>query len=135
MDLSDFWPPTNLVNSFTSDFRRRMSCGIEWKITQLPRNKTDGKPRIELSELDKGGHGGYTLALAPLFFAAIGFLADRWLGWTPILTIIGAVYGLAGGVYKVVTEYRVRMAEQDRTPSWADGVGATSKQIKIDGAA
>ncbi len=76
-------------------------------------------PLTNLSDLDKGGHGGFTLALAPPFFGGLGFLLDSGLGWTPILTIVGALYGLGGGVYKVVGDYRTKMAAQDRTPEWA----------------
>ena len=82
-------------------------------------------PRMELNELDRGGHGAYTLALAPFAFGLIGFAADRAVGWTPVLTVVGAIYGLGGGVYKVVTDYRRKMAELDRTPCWAEGVVAS----------
>jgi len=32
----------------------------------------------------------------------VGFLADLWLGWTPALTVFGAVLGLVGGIYHLV---------------------------------
>lgn len=76
--------------------------------------------RLNFEELDRGGHGGFTLALAPLFFGFLGFLVDRGLGWTPVLTIIGVVYGLLGGVYKVIGDYRRKMDEEgERRPGVA----------------
>ena len=29
----------------------------------------------------------------------LGFGIDRWLGWFPVLTIVGIVLGLVGGLY------------------------------------
>lgn len=32
----------------------------------------------------------------------VGFLIDYWLGWVPVLTIAGAIFGLVGGIYHLV---------------------------------
>jgi uncharacterized membrane protein (Fun14 family) len=32
----------------------------------------------------------------------LGFLIDYWLGWTPALTVCGAVLGLVGGIYHLI---------------------------------
>ena len=56
------------------------------------------------------GHGGFLLAIAPAFFGAIGWLLDGWLGWTPVLTIVGAAYGLVGALVKLMIDYRTEMA-------------------------
>lgn len=36
---------------------------------------------------------GLTFAGGIILFMGIGFLLDRWLGWTPVLTVAGTVLG------------------------------------------
>lgn len=36
---------------------------------------------------------GYTFAFSILGFAGVGYLLDRWLGWLPLLTILGTLTG------------------------------------------
>jgi F0F1-type ATP synthase assembly protein I len=38
---------------------------------------------------------GYTFAFTVLMFAGAGYLLDRWLGWIPVLTIVGTLAGAA----------------------------------------
>ncbi len=38
---------------------------------------------------------GYTFAFSVILFAGAGYLLDRWLGWTPLLTIGGTLVGAA----------------------------------------
>ena len=65
-----------------------------------------------LSEQMDRGHGGYLLVAAPALFGLLGFWLDGLLGWTPVLTIVGAFYGLIGALYKVLTSYRTEMNTQ-----------------------
>ena len=41
---------------------------------------------------------GFEMA-API---GLGVVLDRWLEWTPWLTIVGAVIGLVGGIFHLV---------------------------------
>jgi len=36
---------------------------------------------------------GFTFAAGIIFFMGMGWLLDRWLGWTPILTVAGTLFG------------------------------------------
>lgn len=36
---------------------------------------------------------GLTFAGGIIFFMGIGYLLDRWLGWTPVLTVVGTLVG------------------------------------------
>jgi len=42
---------------------------------------------------------GFQLAFAILFFLGAGYLADRWLGTRPVLTLLGVAVGLGAGFY------------------------------------
>ncbi|MCB1026272.1 MAG: AtpZ/AtpI family protein [Microthrixaceae bacterium] len=66
----------------------------------------------KLSEQIDRGHGGYLLVIAPALFGLLGFWLDGLLGWAPVLTIVGAAYGLAGALYKVISSYRNEMDTQ-----------------------
>ena len=58
------------------------------------------------------------LVALPILFGLLGFLLDRWLGWTPVLTLVLAGYGLAGGVLRAYYAYNHRMrAEEAQLPS------------------
>lgn len=73
-----------------------------------------GMAPIQWSDVDRG-HGGYLLVMAPLMFGVLGFWIDGMLGWTPILTIVGVVYGLVGALVKLLMTYRAEMAEHAET--------------------
>jgi F0F1-type ATP synthase assembly protein I len=36
---------------------------------------------------------GFTFAGGIIFFMAVGYFLDRWLGWMPILTVAGTLFG------------------------------------------
>ena len=36
---------------------------------------------------------GLTFAGGIIFFMGMGFLLDRWLGWMPVLTVVGTLVG------------------------------------------
>lgn len=38
---------------------------------------------------------GYTFAVSIILFTGAGYLLDRWLGWVPVLTIVGTLVGAA----------------------------------------
>jgi F0F1-type ATP synthase assembly protein I len=52
-------------------------------------------------------HLGHGTAMAQIGFEmaapiGLGVLLDRWLEWSPWLTIVGAVVGLVGGIFHLV---------------------------------
>ena len=51
---------------------------------------------------------GFKFAGGVILFAAGGFLLDRWLGWTPALTIVGTLVGSALSFYNVYTQIRAQ---------------------------
>ena len=80
---------------------------------------------LDLAKLTQQGSGSNAIAdgfskavefvLTPLFAAAIGYFLDRWLGTSPILTVIFAVWALAVTVGMTIRDYNARMrVEEDR---------------------
>ena len=55
---------------------------------------------------------------APLLFAFAGWLLDRWLGWSPVLTIILGLYGLGGGVLRAYYGYVAKMKLEEEGKPW-----------------
>lgn len=54
--------------------------------------------------------GGYEMVFGGVLFALGGLWLDRQLGWTPVLTIVLAIVGFAGGVLNVYYRYRQDIA-------------------------
>jgi F0F1-type ATP synthase assembly protein I len=59
------------------------------------------------------------LVAAPLLFALAGFGLDRWLGWSPVLTIILGLWGLVGGALRAYYRYVERMRVAAEGKPWA----------------
>ncbi len=55
--------------------------------------------------------GGWEMVSAGVVFALAGLWLDRQLGWTPVLTIVLAIVGFAGGVAGVYYRYKRDIAE------------------------
>lgn len=62
------------------------------------------------------GHG-LTFAMAATFFFFVGWRLDRWLGTTPVLSIVGAFVGAGGGSYYIVR----KLAPTPESPNEGDG--------------
>lgn len=71
------------------------------------------------------GHG-LTLAMATAFFFFVGWVIDGRLGTTPILSILGALVGGAGGFYYLVRHLQASTDESasSRGERSADRPGA-----------
>jgi len=65
----------------------------------------------ELGEGYKYVSLGLTFAGGIIFFMGIGFLLDRWLGWTPVLTVVGT---LVGAVLSNLNVYWKLQADEKR---------------------
>jgi F0F1-type ATP synthase assembly protein I len=63
--------------------------------------------------------GSYELVVSTVVLALIGFGLDRWLGTTPILTIVGAVLGLVGSAIKIYYGYSAAMQAHEAAGPWA----------------
>ena len=59
------------------------------------------------------------LVAAPLIFAFIGHLLDRWLGLTPILTIALAAFAVAGTFLRLYYGYGEAMRHEEANAPWA----------------
>lgn len=57
-------------------------------------------------------HGSFELVLAPVILALAGLALDRWLGITPVLTIVFAVAGMLGSWAKQYFTYRAALEAQ-----------------------
>lgn len=66
------------------------------------------------------------LIAATLTWAGIGFLADRWLGTTPWLLVVGAIVGNAAGIYLIwVRSNRMEGGSNYRPPVDTDASGVS----------
>lgn len=93
-----------------------------------PTPKATAESHDELNRLNRRGHAGYTIALAPLVFGLIGYWLDGVTGWGPWLTIGFAAYALIGAIVHTMVEYRREMALEDRTPKWTRGAESSSAE-------
>ncbi|GBD32298.1 MAG: hypothetical protein KatS3mg081_1963 [Gemmatimonadales bacterium] len=63
---------------------------------------------------------GCTFAAAVLLFMAGGWLLDRWLGLTPIFTLLGALVGL--GLASINLYQKLRLGEGKEGKNREDGI-------------
>jgi F0F1-type ATP synthase assembly protein I len=54
----------------------------------------------------------------PLLFAAFGLLLDRLLHWTPVLTAVFGLWGLAGALLRSYYAYNRQMREHEANSVW-----------------
>jgi hypothetical protein len=70
----------------------------------------------------KGFGDGFTqaveMALIPALLALAGLALDRWLGIVPVLTIVFALFGMAGTFVRAYYTYTglIEQQERDRRP-------------------
>lgn len=80
----------------------------------------DRSQRRELTHQLNRSTGSYELVLSPLILALIAyFFVDRWLGTTPVVTVLAAVVGLAGAVIKLYYTYGHEMDRHDAGAPWS----------------
>lgn len=66
-----------------------------------------------LSSSANRSHGSFELVLSPVIFGLLGFWIDGLLGTRPLVTVIAAVFALAGASVKIYLEYTLRMRSLD----------------------
>lgn len=86
--------------------------------------------QAERRELYNGFGNGMSMAVefvvSPVIFAGIGWLLDRWLGLSPVLTVILAVVGAVAVFVRTWYRYDFQMREQEAKAPWASrGPGTT----------
>ncbi len=67
-------------------------------------NETDDGDHAAASSFAAAGQYaglGLQFAMAVGLFTWLGWIADNRLGWTPVLTIVGAFIGAGGGFYSM----------------------------------
>jgi len=67
----------------------------------------------------EGQSRAFELAVTPAILGGFGFLLDRWLGLTPILTIIFFLVATAGVIARMYYGYAAKMAEHEAAGPWA----------------
>jgi F0F1-type ATP synthase assembly protein I len=67
---------------------------------------------------------GYTFAFSILLFAGAGYLLDRWLGLSPLLTIVGTLAGAGASMAWVYVRLKQDEAES-RARRHKDGAPPT----------
>ena len=60
----------------------------------------------------------FELAVTPAIFAAIGYGLDRWLGTTPLLTIVLLLFALVGTTYMAWVRYDAEMRRREDDAVW-----------------
>ena len=90
------------------------------------REKVAGLTRAAVapqSELYNGAGEGlsraFELALTPAIIGGVGFLLDRWLGLTPIFTIIFFLVAMGGLMARMYYGYDAQMKEHEARSPWA----------------
>jgi Flp pilus assembly protein TadB len=79
------------------------------------------RERVKLLDRRKGANQGvgdglsrsFELLVTPALFAGIGLLADRWLGVTPILTVVLGVFGVVGTFLSFWYRYDASMRREE----------------------
>lgn len=79
----------------------------------------DASQRRELTSQLNRSHGSFELVLSPVILGVLGFLADRWMGTVPVLTVVAVIVGFAGAAVKIFYAYEVEMRAHEEGQPWA----------------
>ncbi len=60
----------------------------------------------------------FELVLAPMLFAGIGYLVDRWLGTGPVVAIAFGAFGIVGVFVRSWYGYVAEMRAHEETGPW-----------------
>ena len=80
------------------------------------------------ARLDDGLARGMELVLTPTLLGVLGFLADRYLGILPVLTIAFALFGMIGMGVRSYYRYDVQMKSQETAGPWAQPVRVARRE-------
>lgn len=76
--------------------------------------KEPGESSRELGEGYKYVSLGLTFAGGIILFMGMGYLLDRWLGWLPVLTVVGTLVGAILSFLNVYWKLQADEREYDR---------------------
>jgi F0F1-type ATP synthase assembly protein I len=93
-----------LEKFFTSAYITRLIAGAWSGSVMTERRKPEREELSVLATVAPFMGYGVTLAMATALFFFVGWRVDRWLGSTPIFSIVGALTGAAGGFYYIVRQ-------------------------------
>lgn len=79
----------------------------------------DTEQRGELTTDLRRSTGSYELALAPVIFGLLGFLVDRAVGLTPVITIAAALFAFCGVATRLWYSYDREMRSHEEAGPWA----------------
>ncbi|GAC1600057.1 MAG: hypothetical protein NVS3B21_26990 [Acidimicrobiales bacterium] len=83
-------------------------------LTSLTKQKT-----TSVARLDDSLSRGMELVFTPALLGVAGFVADRFLGIVPVLTIAFAVFGVAGMGVRSFYRYDAQMRVHEAAGPWA----------------
>lgn len=81
--------------------------------------RVDVSQRREMTQEMYRSSGGFELALAPALMGLLGYLIDRSIGATPVVTVALAVLGLVGVCVKLYFGYKAEMEIHEANAPWA----------------
>ena len=82
-----------------------------------------GEHRDLYNGAGEGQSRAFELAVTPALLGGLGFLLDRWLGLTPILTIVLFLVATAGVIARMYYGYDAKMKEHEAAAPWAPKQG------------
>lgn len=97
-------PLRELEKFFTSAYITRLIAGAWSGSAMTERRKSEREELSAMATVAPFMGYGITLAMATGLFFFVGWRVDRWLGSTPIFSIIGALVGAGGGFYYIVRQ-------------------------------
>lgn len=55
----------------------------------------------------------------PMIFGLLGWLLDRWLGTSPVFTLVLFLFGIVGMAVKTYYAYAEKMKQEEANTPWA----------------
>jgi hypothetical protein len=71
-----------------------------------------------IEELGNANNGAFELVLTPMILAAIGVWLSHVVGGGLLLPFALGFIGLGGVVYRLITDYKVRMKQAEEGKPW-----------------
>jgi hypothetical protein len=91
---------------------------------ELQERRDEGAPRGAISTEVQNGFGdglakAFELVLTPAIFGLGGFALDRWLGLTPLFTVLLTIWALGAVSYMTWFRYDAEMRQLEEGAVWA----------------
>ena len=66
----------------------------------------------------------------PMIFGLLGWLLDRWLGTSPVFTLVLFLFGIVGMAVKTYYAYVEKMKREEAGTPWGSAAQASGTQAK-----